>query len=128
MAYFANGTEGTAYECAYCDRCIHQDSCPIWSLHLDWNYEQLDNDDPVSERTATILEELIPSDEHHMLQQCEMFVPKSLVSTLELVKQFLDAIRTESGIGHALLPFEKLAFEQIDEAVQAALALVEETS
>jgi len=49
----------------------------------------------------------------------------SLLSTCKLIKQFLDAMRVESGVGNVLLPFEKLAFEQVDEAVSKVLEQVE---
>ena len=52
----------------------------------------------------------------------------AMLETLQLVKQFLDAMRVESGVGNVLLPFEKMAFEQVDEAVQAVLERVEETA
>jgi len=48
MAYFANGSEGDAYETAYCARCRYQldkdpdkgECCPVLMLHLLWNYDQ----------------------------------------------------------------------------------------
>jgi len=44
MAYFANGTVGDYYEEKYCYRCVHWSTepnrgCPVYLLHLDWNYE-----------------------------------------------------------------------------------------
>ena len=43
------------------------------------------------------------------------------VNALEHVKVFLDALRLESGIGHVLLPMERMAFEQIDAEVSGLL-------
>src|SRR5690554_3287 len=40
VGYFSNGTEGMMYEEQYCDKCLHQKYCPIWLLHMEWNYEQ----------------------------------------------------------------------------------------
>ena len=47
MAYFPNGTAGMEYESHYCFHCIHfgpeeGPGCPIWGLHLDWNYDAVD--------------------------------------------------------------------------------------
>lgn len=55
MAYFSNGTEGDIYEAEYCDRCIHQDGCAVWELHMIHNSDQHDD-----ERLASILGTLIP--------------------------------------------------------------------
>lgn len=61
MAYFANGDEGDFYESAICKRCAHYkdadsgDTCPIWMLHLIYNYDQ--NKD---EAVETVLGTLIP--------------------------------------------------------------------
>lgn len=44
MAYFCNGSEGTAAESGNCDRCVHQEDsegrgCRVTLLHLMWNYK-----------------------------------------------------------------------------------------
>lgn len=44
MGYFANGSEGDMYRAQWCDRCVHDDAvvgCPVWNLHLLYNYDQL---------------------------------------------------------------------------------------
>lgn len=43
------------------------------------------------------------------------------IDALRLTKQFLDALRLESGIGDRLRDFEKAAFQQADEAISEAL-------
>lgn len=47
MAYFSNGTEGESYEHNVCSRCIHYGDetkmCPVWELHLLYNYGQTDD-------------------------------------------------------------------------------------
>jgi hypothetical protein len=43
MGYFANGTEGELYQAHWCARCVHEDAdrgCPVWDLHLLYNYDQ----------------------------------------------------------------------------------------
>ena len=48
MGYFSNGSEGEYYEAKYCARCVHQATedrgCPIWDLHMLYNYDQLKKD------------------------------------------------------------------------------------
>lgn len=81
MGYFSNGTEGEIYEEQYCSRCIHgpeNDSpgmCPIWSLHLLWNYEQNGSDPPIQAKKMA-LDILIPRKGIHN-QECSMFVQKT---------------------------------------------------
>lgn len=49
MGYFSNGTEGDFYRSAWCERCVNWrdehdgrgDGCPIWDLHILYNYDQL---------------------------------------------------------------------------------------
>ena len=70
MAYFANGSEGDAYESRYCERCQHYDEgCVIMDLHMLWNYEQTEDND---KRIA--LETLIPTGENGFPLQCLMFI------------------------------------------------------
>jgi len=40
MGYFSNGSEGIDFEAHYCSKCIHEQDCPVWELHLDWDYLQ----------------------------------------------------------------------------------------
>jgi len=60
MGYFSNGTEGSDYESRYCRNCSHYEGCPIWLLHLMWNYDArgVDGD----ETKANALDVLIPMD------------------------------------------------------------------
>lgn len=50
MAYFANGSEADGAWERYCSRCVNWrerikgdlivgPTCPVWLLHLDWNYD-----------------------------------------------------------------------------------------
>jgi hypothetical protein len=34
MAYFPNGTAGEMYQEKYCNRCLNNDNCMVWTLHL----------------------------------------------------------------------------------------------
>lgn len=49
MAYFSNSTEGETYEHNVCSRCIHykgdtvDEMCPVWEIHLLFNYDQEDD-------------------------------------------------------------------------------------
>jgi hypothetical protein len=66
MAYFANGSMGQAYEEAWCNQCLHQQGCTIWSLHLEHNY--------TSDKTIReLLNTLIPVDEDGHPGKCSMF-------------------------------------------------------
>jgi len=58
MAYFSNGSEGMAYEDAYCDKCIHcpgitGKNCAVWEIHMLRNTEGANDDE-------SILHDLIP--------------------------------------------------------------------
>jgi len=71
MGYFSNGSEGLAYEAAYCDKCIHQFDqtgkvCKIWELHMLKNYDECNNKE-------SILHDLIPRSELGNAT-CTMFI------------------------------------------------------
>lgn len=78
MGYFANGSEGSGYEEEYCDKCIHNTGemgCPIWGLHLLFNYDQ-NKKTPEGEAIAVVLDTLIPRSKDDLdNEQCSMFVP-----------------------------------------------------
>jgi len=76
MGYFSNGTEGCSYESKYCENCIHwvfdereeTKGCPVWDLHMDYNYGQ-------DAKTGEILDVLIPRNEVGVSnEQCTMFI------------------------------------------------------
>src|SRR5262245_39964522 len=54
MGYFANGTEGAAFEETWCVHCVHYDEaigedppCPVWMAHLLYSYDLCSKkDDP----------------------------------------------------------------------------------
>lgn len=72
MAYFPNGTAGELYEERYCSRCRNNrdDDCPIWTLHLIWNYDQN------SDATKHIaLDALIPTTDDGNPGECYLFIP-----------------------------------------------------
>lgn len=78
MAYFANGTEGDMFFDQYCVRCVHCGGCPVWDLHLTWNYEQVmgrDDEEITSEKQTktTVLNWLMPRNEGK--NTCSMFYP-----------------------------------------------------
>lgn len=68
MGYFSNGTEGMAYQAAYCERCYHdrEQKCAVWLVHLLYNGDQ---------DKQAVLDDLIPQNETGCWnQQCAMFV------------------------------------------------------
>ena len=72
MGYFANSDSGMHYEAKYCRRCIHDNDevgCPIWNIHMMFNYQD-------SSDLEVVLEILIPRTEDKLDNaQCTMFVP-----------------------------------------------------
>lgn len=88
MGYFSNGTEGEIYQATYCDNCVHWRDlgdgrgygCPIIDLHMLYNYDQHpehSNNPEQAERTANMLNELIPRSENGLYnEQCRMFWDK----------------------------------------------------
>jgi len=71
MGYFSNGTEGLNYEIRYCDKCIYMSEvgCPVWDLHYDQNYDQVNDPD-----LAGHLNFLIPRSEDKLYnEQCTCF-------------------------------------------------------
>lgn len=87
MAYFSNGSEGMGYEEHYCMRCMHRGpeegpGCPVWFLHLQWNYDACNGQEPEAEPIEKVkyvaLNSLIPrsADGCHN-EQCTMFAAKS---------------------------------------------------
>jgi len=78
MGYFPNGDAGIYYEAKYCEKCIHygdppdDGGCPVWLMHLLWNYDQTDN-----QEIADMLSLFIPRSEDGLdNKQCTMFVEK----------------------------------------------------
>lgn len=75
MGYFANSTEGLAYEETFCSRCVHNNEevgCPVMLAHLLWNYEECN-------KPESILHKMIPQ---HGIQNlaCFSFVEAGLES------------------------------------------------
>jgi hypothetical protein len=80
MGYFSNGTEGDKYEERYCNNCareilIHkgeEHGCPIWFMHMMYNYEECNNKD-------SMLHKMIPieSNKHRSFcGKCNFFLEK----------------------------------------------------
>lgn len=68
MGYFSNGTEGEMYVEEYCSKCIHNEACPVWGLHLMHNYEECNKD-------GSFLHVLIPRSKDGLRnERCAMFV------------------------------------------------------
>lgn len=67
MGYFANGTEGDAYEAKYCARCTRYagQTCVCWDAHMLWNYDECNKPD-------SILHKMIPRQGTQNLQ-CVFF-------------------------------------------------------
>ena len=77
MAYFANGSEGDAYLEHYCCKCLNygdpdKPNCPILTVHLVFNYDQLDKG---QNKLRECLSALIPTDENNFSGECRMFRP-----------------------------------------------------
>lgn len=76
MASFSNGSEGCAYEAAYCDRCVNYrdkgdgrgPGCAIWDAHLLFAYEECNSNSNAKE----ILDMLIPETEGRP-GECSLF-------------------------------------------------------
>jgi len=74
MAYFSNGCEGDSFRAANCDRCVHDETCAVWLVHLLHNYDQFPEHAKTpeakgaAEQTRNILGTLIPDGE-----DCTMF-------------------------------------------------------
>lgn len=74
MAYFPNGTSGMIYLDDWCSRCVHwkydQETqtagCPIWDLHMLYNYEK---------DSRLFLDFLIPMTKDKLFaDKCKMFI------------------------------------------------------
>lgn len=87
MAYFANGTEGLAFEEAWCVRCIHSDHregkdfgdagnppCPVWMGHMMYAYELCNE----AEHPGKILLDMLikPGKDPTQMPECAMFFPR----------------------------------------------------
>ncbi|MDR6818453.1 hypothetical protein J2X76_003630 [Neorhizobium sp. 2083] len=91
MAYFSNGTEGMMYEEKFCDRCLHQEGCPVWDAHLLYSYRDCNDE-------GSILHMLIPRDGAGNAR-CRMFVDKGLLSNLALLQYRAEAQKAEVAHG-----------------------------
>ena len=73
MGYFSNGTEGRIYEEVYCIKCIHYGTenkgCPIWGLHLFYNYDQYKD-----KKISHLLNSLIPRSKNGQNNKCNLFI------------------------------------------------------
>jgi hypothetical protein len=98
MGYFSNGSEGDAYFHRYCVNCDNLTGsrqsdcrdgcqCPIWDVHLLYNYDALPllpGGDTVGSK---ILDYLIPrSDDKLHNEECVMFRPTGDFELQEAVK------------------------------------------
>lgn len=72
MGYFSSGSEGMDYELQFCAKCAHSredEMCPVWEVHLLFNYEECNN--------TTILDTLIPRSPNGLSNgECRMFLAK----------------------------------------------------
>jgi hypothetical protein len=75
MAYFANGAEGEDAEERYCRRCVHDDVCPVWLLHMCWNYEACNPTTAEAKAKHEALNALWP-EKDGVNGQCKMFFAK----------------------------------------------------
>ena len=81
MGYFSNGTEGMAFEEAWCSRCVHSDisgdreigvdpACPVWFAHQLFAYDLCNEEEHAGK---VILDMLIP--QRDLANECAMFHP-----------------------------------------------------
>ena len=80
MGYFSNGTEGMDYQERFCNRCVHDKNqdCPVWLVHLVFNYEQLKNHPKQHGPMRELLSALIPERADHLgNEQCKMFIERT---------------------------------------------------
>ena len=72
MGYFSNGTEGLIYEEDYCHQCINYGTpnkgCPVWGIHLFYNYDQHKN-----KIIEDMLSWFIPRNKKGENKKCNMF-------------------------------------------------------
>lgn len=74
MGYFSNGSEGDAFEHAYCSRCVHRNGkdgstgCHVMLAHILWSYKLCNSKGAGKE----ILDLLIPREGAYN-GGCEMF-------------------------------------------------------
>ncbi len=75
IGYFANGEEGRAFQNEFCHNCIHdiEENCPLFAVHLVYNYEQQDKG---NEMTKNALEMLVERTDKWPGNKCLMFVQK----------------------------------------------------
>ncbi len=72
MGQFSNGSEASAYESAYCERCLHNPTeqgapmCAVWEAHFLYGYWE-------SVNAQAILDTLIPMTKDGGNEQCRMF-------------------------------------------------------
>src|SRR5688572_29108101 len=73
MGYFSNGSEGENFQSKFCARCVHDmnQNCPIWLLHLMWNYDAIGK--TPDETKAAALETLMPRSKDGLSNKCNMF-------------------------------------------------------
>lgn len=103
MAYFPNGSAGMDYEAHYCDKCVHwQDDnpCAVMGLHMSWNYEACNGDQPDATPEAKAkfyaLEYLIPHIPNSLgADQCKMFHP---VAGVEMVEDVTEKLKSWEAI------------------------------
>jgi hypothetical protein len=87
VAYFPNGTSGMIFQETNCDGCVLRareddgDPCPIYGLHLDWNYEQIANKDDgpmakvMADTKRAALRKLVTGDGYKTPYKCLGRVP-----------------------------------------------------
>lgn len=71
MGYFSNGTEGMAYQDQICRLCKRDGNCPVWDLHMLYNYDRK------NEKVAEILDAMIPRTERGENGRCRYFEGES---------------------------------------------------
>lgn len=70
MGYFPNGTAGMMYEEQWCARCLHNETCVVWQLHMMHNYRDCNDE-------KSMLHALIPRGPDGENLRCRMFLEEA---------------------------------------------------
>jgi hypothetical protein len=107
MAYFPNGSAGMHYTETFCSKCVNwkdngsgSEGCPIFDLHLFWNYDACNGGQPDAKPDAKAkfeaLEHFIPHTKDGIgADQCKMFHP---IKGVELVEDVSDKLKEWESI------------------------------
>ena len=73
MGYFSSGSEAEEFEDTVCIDCVRHGDCPVWSMHMIYNYDECNNKD-------SLLHKMIPVDEDTFCRSCNFFKCKEVAN------------------------------------------------